>query len=343
MGRTAMLLVLGLGVALGLIGFQINRSAAIATNTQYAYLKYMNARNLARASVHAALRTYDRGQTPAVGVDTKFGNGIFRLDSLRASPDGDTLRMVTRGEYAESTYVMRLTLFRSTKPFPTVNAAIAIRATPVKFSLSGKASVDGHNYNISGTNKVGYDDKPGVATMTKADSAIVVNAAGPLVDGLPPVVMDPSTIDPLEFLDIYKNNADYMYNTPGTYAAQTWGDISNPVIVYANAGDDTSFAIKFAGGVTGYGILVVRGNVQFNGNLNFHGLVVVDGFNTTVEFGAAGTPGILGGVIVAGNAGASVILKGTGTNAKVAYSSEALSNARNIGKLRYYTILDWFE
>jgi hypothetical protein len=98
-----------------------------------------------------------------------------------------------------------------------------------------------------------------------------------------------------------------------------------------------------SGDVLGYGILVVRGNVQFNGNFCFYGLVIIDGFNTMVQFGAAGTPQIVGGVIVAGNAGASVTLKGTGSNAKVKYSASALDQARKIGKLRYYSIIEWYE
>ena len=119
--------------------------------------------------------------------------------------------------------------------------------------------------------------------------------------------------------------------------------MANPAIVYCNAGDDPAFSIKFSGNITGYGILVVRGDIQFNGSLDFYGLVVIDGFNTSVDLGASGTPKIVGGVIMAGNAGATVTLKGTAANAKVVYSSEALANARNIGKLRYYSILDWYE
>jgi hypothetical protein len=46
---------------------------------------------------------------------------------------------------------------------------------------------------------------------------------------------------------------------------------------------------------------------------------------------------------MAGNAGATVTLKGMGATAKVRYSSETLAKARNIGKLRYYSILDWYE
>jgi uncharacterized protein (UPF0333 family) len=343
MGRTALFLVLGLGMAMGFIGFQIYRSGELATDTQYAYLKYMNARNLARTSVHAALRAYDRGPTPATGVSTYFNNGNFKLNSLSSSSDEDTLWIATEGTYAESTYTMRLTLLRTAKPFPGMNAATAIRATPVSLTLTGHASIDGHNHDWTGTHLIGSGDMPGIATMNGSDSATVKSAAGSNVDGVPPVGIDTSTADPSAFLNIYKNNADYTYNTSGTYSGQTWGSASNPAVVYCNAGDDTSFSIKFTGGVVAYGILVVRGNVQFNGNLNFYGLVVVDGFNTTVSFGASGTPAIVGGVLVAGNAGASVSLKGTGENAKIVYSSQALNRAKNISKLRYYTILDWYE
>jgi uncharacterized protein (UPF0333 family) len=339
----ALFVVLGLGMAMGFIGLQMYRADEAAIETQYAYLKYMNARNLARASVHAALRTYDKNITPPTGVPTHFNNGTFEIDSLASSADLDTLQMITRGTYAESTYVMRLKLYRSTRPFPSVNSAIGIRAEPITFSLSGHASVDGRAYDTTGTHLLGSGDKPGVTTMEAADSAAVAVAGGTNIKGLPPVKVDTTTIDPKDFLEIYRNNADYMYNVSGTYSGQVWGSSSNPVIVYCNAGDDTSFAIKFTGGVIGYGILVVRGNVQFNGNLNFFGLMIVDGFNTTVSFGAAGTPGVVGGLIIAGNAGASVTLKGTGTNGKVVYSPGALAKARNIGKLRYYTILDWYE
>ena len=343
MGRTALFLVLGLGMAMGFIGLQMYRADEAAIETQYAYLKYMNARNLARASVHAALRTYDKNATPEVQVATRFNSGTFQIDSLAPSADLDTLKIVTRGTYAESTYVMRLKLYRSTRPFPTVGAAIGIRAKPVLFSMSGHPSVDGRAYDTTGTHLIGSGDKPGVTTMRPADSATVAAAGGTNISGNPSVATDTSVSDPKEYLDIYKNNADYVYNTPGTFSGQTWGSSSNPVIVYCNAPDDTSFAVKFSGAVTGYGILVVRGNVQFTGNLNFYGLVVVDGFNTMVSFGAAGTPGIVGGVVVAGNAGASVTLKGSGGNAKVVYSPGALARAKNIGKLRYYSILDWYE
>jgi hypothetical protein len=209
--------------------------------------------------------------------------------------------------------------------------------------MNGHPEVNGNNYKLDGTTLAGSGNLPGVTTMTATDSATVASTGGTDVKGVPPVKVDTTTVDPLAFLNIYKENADFRYNAAGTYPGQTWGDTANPAIIYCNAGDDTSFSIKFTGGVQGCGVLVVRGNVQFNGNLQFKGLVIVDGFNTTVEFTAGGTPAVVGGIIVAGNADAKVRLNGTGANAKVRYSSEALAKARNIGKLRYYTILDWYE
>lgn len=339
MGRAALIMVMALGVVFGIIGLSMRSSTSILVKAESGYAKYSTARNLARMAVHTTLRAYDRNLSP-IPATGSFNGGTYSVESHEM---GDTLWLATTGKYADSTYTMKVKLLRTTKPFPTLGAAIGIRATPVNFTLAGKASVDGHNYDSTGTNLIGSGDVTGVATMNQTDSTTVKNAGGTNIDGVPPVKTDTTTVDPLPFLDEYEANADYLYNTPGVYSSITWGNANNPVIVYCNAGDDTSFSIKFTGNVTGYGVLVVRGNVQFNGNFSFYGLVVVDGFNTIVQCGASGTPQIVGGLIIAGNAGASVTLKGTGTTGKVKYSSQALMKAKNIGKLRYYSIVEWYE
>jgi hypothetical protein len=339
MGRASLLMVMGLGMVFGIIGMNIRGTTQFLVKAETGYAKYSMARNMARTAVHTTLRAYDRNLLP-IPTGGSLNGGSYTVAS---SESGDTLWLTTTGLYADSSYTMNVKLLRTTKPFPGVNAAIGIRATPVNFSLSGKAQVDGHNYDMSGTTLVGTGDVAGVATMKGSDSSTVKTAGGTNILGVPPVSVDTTTIDPLPFLNEYKSNADFVYNTAGVYNSVTWGSLSSPVIVYCNAGDDTSFSIKFTGNVIGYGILVVRGNVQFNGNFSFFGLVVVDGFNTVVQLGAAGTPQVVGGVIVAGNAGASVTLKGTGTTGKVKYSAEALAKAKNIGKLRYYSIVEWYE
>lgn len=339
MGRASLIMVMALGLVFGIIGFNMRESTTLLVTAETGYAKYAMARNLARMAVHTTLRAYDRNLSPIPSAGS-FNGGTY---SVISKESGDTLWLTTKGVYADSTYSMKVKLLRTTKPFPGVNAAIGIRATPVGFSLAGKAQVDGRNYDSTGTKLIGGGDMGGVATMNSSDSTAVKNEGGANILGNPPVKVDTSTIDPLPFLNEYKSNADYVYNKGGVYNSVTWGSWASPAIVYCNAGDDTTFNIKFTGDVVGYGILVVRGNVQFNGNFSFYGLVVVDGFNTVVQMGAAGTPQVVGGVIIAGNAGASVTLKGTGTTGKVKYSSEALMKAKNIGKLRYYSILEWYE
>jgi hypothetical protein len=339
MGRTAVLLVIGLGIAFGFISNSIRSSVDILTETAVSYTNYSYARNLARTAIHATLRAYDRGLDP-IPTTGSFNGGTWNVNLTTSA---DTLWIVSTGTYADSSYTMRVKLARSTKPFPAVNAAIGIRATPIDMNFSGHPNVDGRNWNADGTALVGSGDLPGVTTMNTAESAAVAHEGGSDITGSPAVKVDTSTIDPNPFLGEYMANADYIYNTTGTYSGQTWGSATHPAIVYCNAGADTSFSIKFSGNVTGYGILVVQGNINFAGNFTFYGLVVVAGFNTQVEFSAMGTPQIIGGLVVAGNSGASVSLKGSGSNSKLKYSSAALDQARNISKLLYYKILSWYE
>jgi hypothetical protein len=339
MGRASIFLVMGLGVVFAIIGLNMQGSTSYLVKAQMGYSKYTIARDLARLAVHTTLRAYDRNLSP-IPTSGAFNGGTY---SVTTKASGDTLWLTTVGTYADSSYTMNVKLLRTTKPFPKVNAALGIRATPVAFTLSGKAQIDGQNYDSTGTKLIGTGNVPGVATMTKTDSTTVKKAGGTNITGSVPVKVDTSTVDPLSFLNEYKNGADYTYDVGGTYTNVTWGSPSAPSIIYCNAGDDPAYSIKFTGNVVGYGILVIRGNVQFNANFTFTGLVIIDGFNAQVQLGQSGTPQVIGGVIVAGNAGASISLKGTGTTGKIMYSAAALKTASNVAKLRFYSIMEWFE
>jgi hypothetical protein len=349
MGRNALLLVTGLAVMFGVFTTSMNKSFNDLSSSEISYYNYSYARNIARTAIHATLREFDKGTSP-IPTSGSFDNGIYTISVTTTGMSGDTLNIASVGTYPnnpndplKADYTMNVKLLRTTKPFPESKSTVGIRAKPVTFKVSGGAEVDGRNYDATGTTLVGSGDLPGITAMNATDSAQIASAGGSNILGNPPVGVDTTVVDPKQFIDEYRANADYKYPTSGTYSGATWGSAANPVITYCNAGDDPNFSIKFTGGVKGYGILVVRGDIQFNGNLEFYGLVIVDGFNTCVDFGAAGTPKIVGGIVMAGNAGATMTLKGTGANAKVRYSQAALTQAKNIGKLRYYSILDWYE
>ncbi len=353
MGRMALIIVLGLAFTVGIVAYSLNISKSGTVSNVGGFGKYATARNIAHTAVNIALRYLDKNdstfaasKTLNVNVMNGSATVTFQYDSAGYVPgiSTDTMNMTCNATFMDSTRTMNLRLQRSPVPFPTLGAAIGIRAKPVNFNASGHPTVDGRNYDITGTTLVGSGDKPGVTTLTSSDSANVMSSGATLNGSPAPVKVDTTTQDPLPYLPQYESAADYFFNTAGTYGSnRTWGTSTNPAITYCNAGDDTTFSIKFTGNITGVGILVVRGNIQFNGTFNFTGLVIIDGFNTSVTFNASGTPKIVGGVIVAGNAGANVSLKGTAANAKVLYSSAALKQAQFINKLQVYRVMRWFE
>ncbi len=349
MGRAAMFVVMGFGLAAGFISMNIRNATNLLTESQVGYHNYSMARNLARTGIQRSLRYIDLNPTVAnytPPTSGSFNGGTYTTSTTQSA---DTMWLDVTGTYADTNYIMKTKLLKSTKPFPGVNGAISIRATPVDINMTGQAGVDGRNYDSSGTTLDGdcadpnfTGDKPGFAVMNSTDSAEAYNASSNIY-GNPKTKIDTSTADPDQFIDEYTDNADTTINTPGTHAGGTFGTAQFPKITVINAGEDTSFSIKFTGGFNGWGILAINGNVQFSGGIDFHGLIVVYGKNNVVDFTSTGTPKVVGGLIVAGRA-ASLTLKGTGSvGAKVAYSCDALYKARNLTKLRYYAVLEWYE
>jgi hypothetical protein len=357
MGRTALLLVMGLGMAMGIISYNISGTTERALETNYTYYKYMYARNLARSAIHAGLRSYDNGNvTPDTVNSTPFAYGSFRvLSAYQSASPGDTLWMRARGTYADTNYTIYVTLFKTTKPYPAVNSALGVLATLSEFKMNGKPRVDGRNYNATGTALVGSGDLPGVTVLNNSDSTTVYSRAitaskdtlirGVVQGGVTQrVIVDRDPEDPSAFIEEYENNYDY-YRGPGTYSNESFGTSSNPVILFCSA-PDSGTQVKFSGTTTGYGILAVRGNLSLAGQFSWYGLIVVLGVQNTVEFDESGNAQIVGGLIVASkNYGpASLKLNGTGANpGKILYSSDAISNSTNVGRLRYYKVIDWWE
>ena len=161
MGRLALMLVVGLAFEFGILANGLQHSFNNLAASEVGYYKYSCARNLARTAIHATLRAYDRNAA-SIPTGGSFNDGSYGVD---VSSSGDTLKITSTGFYWDSTYTMKVKLLRTTKPFPTTSAAIGIRATPVAFSMSGHPTIDGHNYDITGSSLVGSGDQPGVMVM----------------------------------------------------------------------------------------------------------------------------------------------------------------------------------
>lgn len=80
------------------------------------------------------------------------------------------------------------------------------------------------------------------------------------------------------------------------------GTNGNPQIVFFEgvpAGQPGDLRLKFSGSIVGHGILVMKDNdLQFLGELDWKGLIIVSGPDTSIAFQGSGLQNVLGAVIV---------------------------------------------
>lgn len=78
-------------------------------------------------------------------------------------------------------------------------------------------------------------------------------------------------------VDQLKGAANYTLTVDVSGA--TYGSASNYMTVYADAiGTQADHELRL-NNVTGYGTLIVKGDLQLAGNINWHGIIIVTGSN----------------------------------------------------------------
>jgi len=339
MGRMAIIIVIGLSLTVGIVGYSLNNSKTGTLEGVAGFDKYTMARNIAHTAVNMALRALDRNDsvfiaTKRLSAEVMGGKAEVTL-SYPFFPAIDTVDLTAWSMFMDTTRQMRLRLFRKPVPFPVVNQAVALRVPNVDFSLDGNPKIDGRNHSMLGALlPPSADDKPGVGFLTPADTADAAPYAAE-IDGTPQDAVADSTIeDPGAYVNEYIAAADRVF-TSGTYGSNmTWGSPSAPWIVFADG------EVKFNGYIDGWGILVVRGSLTLTGTFKFRGLVVAYEETTIdVQF-STGTPDVIGGLIMSAPDGGKFVMKG---NSAAVYSKEALEMARFINKLQVYRVMRWYE
>jgi hypothetical protein len=88
-----------------------------------------------------------------------------------------------------------------------------------------------------------------------------------------------TNIDLQALVDQFKGGANYTLTADVSNG--TYGSATNYVTVYADAtGTQADHELRL-NNVTGYGVLVVKGDLQMAGNLDWHGVIIVTGVMTS--------------------------------------------------------------
>ncbi len=336
MGSNSIFGVLALMVFFGLINSSLNERDRRAEDDTYGYIKYTTAREIARSGINVALKKLSDSSSIA-SVTGSLDGGTYTVSLTRV----DTIMNITSvARFNDTSYRISSRLLVYPKPFPKDTAAVSLRVPNVGMIMRGTPLIDGHNYDINGSNPSDSGEVAGVAVLTQSDSTNI-SIFGGYIDGAQDIIVNPALSDPNAYINEYMASADYTLNPSGSpYSGNTpYGSSNNPKIVFIN-GSDSTHPVKISGTIEGWGILVVSGYFQLTGTMDWHGLVVVSS-NSVFDLSLAkGTPRIIGSLLMGGGSGSVIEMRG---NASILYSSAALNQAQWIGKLLAYHILDWYE
>jgi len=167
-------------------------------------------------------------------------------------------------------------------------------SSPATIYSKDNVTVSGTSISISGTDASPACGGTGLAPIYTMDPATTTQNGNPVLTGSPPTPEHGTEdIDLESYVDTLKGAASVTLTSDVSNG--TYGSATNFVTVYADAaGTQADGELKLTN-ATGYGILLVKGDLELAGNLDWNGLILVTGKIKTTG-GGSNAKNILGQV-----------------------------------------------
>ena len=150
-------------------------------------------------------------------------------------------------------------------------------STPATIYSKDNVTTNGSSMNISGNDACGAGTN--LAPIFTKDPATTNSNGSPTFTGSPPTPQHGTLdIDIQGYIDALKGSATTTLTAD--QSGGTYGTSSNYTTVYSDATQQADGELRL-NNVTGYGILLVKGNLQMAGDFNWNGLIFVTGVITT--------------------------------------------------------------
>jgi hypothetical protein len=265
--------------------------------------------------------------------------------------------------FNDSIYTIRTLLTRQQLPLPPSlrKGAFGIYPDSVNVTWNGSNdSINGLDHDLVGNVlPASADTVPPFLVRTAMDSSGVVagvttNGSKPLymnlLIGNPKIMVYPVISNPNAGSDQFKSIADTIVYSPvgnevtiGKGNGDNIGDSTHPVVAFFDGTDgatgltDGKFKLSIK---DGWGILVVKGGLNFASGATWHGVIIEYG-NIPLTFDAsAGGSTIIGGILFGGTNNGTYKMGG---NSKVLHSKAAFDLFKKINNPSIYQIVDWYE
>lgn len=344
MGRMVLIVVLGFIVIFGYVRTNLNRTAEEAMNFASEFTETAQLNQITSSAIEYALSIYL--QTGAIDTTVVDSNWLEGAITVSISLEGqDTLNNIDTVSITATSNIFgeldssQVSLISKSLMIPPITASVGIDSESSSFTFTGNVEIHGQDTNMDGTTGSG-PELPGITVTNPADSTTIADdySGTNFIQGAGPEpsvsVSTDTTLDLSDVVEYYSAIADQDLTD---CSGLSEGSESSPTIAYID-GD-----CSLSGNLSGYGVLVVDGSLTLRGRVRWHGVVIVVG-ESTMEFDAAGTPAIYGGLLL-GAPSTELSMKGT---ADLYYSSEAIqmvqTGLQNSGRnRRYLSDLYWWE
>jgi Tfp pilus assembly protein PilX len=184
--------------------------------------------------------------------------------------------------------------------------------SPAVVYSKDNVSLNGSAISING-NDAGTCGGTNLAAVYNMDPGTTTQNGNPALTG--GTSHGNTNIDLQAYVDQFKVGANYTLTAD--VSGGTYGSSTNYVTVYADAeGTQADHELRL-NNVTGYGILIVKGDLQMAGNIDWHGLIIVTGVMTS-SGGGSNSKNIQGQVFAGSSALGDSAISG---NIDVGYNS----------------------
>lgn len=375
MGKSSLIIVLGMSVIIAFFILRMNHNSTEHTGTTMNMFEKTHARLIANSGVEIYLEKFkwDRSLISSCPIFNQvLFNGTYDIYAEWDVDVDSILRVTSHSNFMGVNHTTIVETWADIFPIQYPPGALYLSADFIaklstgvgnKLATKGSIVLDGRDHYITGVLKEPVENYPQVPAIAVDGldqlSAVIeyyndntnatLEGADPNNDGVSIDVVN-DDFDWTDYAQQLADNADIVVTpvTTGVVPAEQkapWGSLTNPKVTFIN-GDvklDNRY-VSLDNVIRGCGILIINGNVQINAVFDFVGLVIayretdisVDELNLMLN--AQGR--IIGALVVTGD---KINLDATNGNFNILYSRDALMTVDDLILTQRWKILSWWE
>ena len=348
MGKSSIIIALGLSVIVAFFILKLNGNSKENLSVTVNMFEQTQARLIANTGVEIYLEKLyaDTTLINTTSSSQNIFNGSYVVNLSGTLPN---VRVTSTATFQGVNHTSVADALLEPISLPVMPGGFYISATAVENAkLTGAMIVNGSNHDTLGVIK--GDGKPavyGIAVDSEGDKLKILsgiskpqNLVG-LLDatgeiGFPSVEVSNLGYDWGKIYQYLANAADTTIIGSIPNGSQL-GTLARPKITLINADASSTKSISLSQ-TTGSGILIINGNVKFEGNFIYQGIVLCYK-NSNLTFQSTGTNLIVGGLIAAGKF-IDVSIAGT---MDIRYSPDILNLIKFRLKANGFKLLSWYE